>query len=235
MTLPTSLDYPIIVIADLHGQLDQLKQLVARLKKLSEWDDWALVFLGDFVDRGEDVPGTIDLVLDLSSRLSGGSAILGNHDLDLVRAARLHDGPPSPYWIESYLLRYDHDQTFLGYVGRRPNHRRGQWESDLEKLKKAIPAKHREFLISLPWVVKAPGHLFLHCGLSSERGTSSLDQVAAMHLKRWDRSALKPVAGCNTDLLWQDDYPLWIGADKALSKSPLGFPSKVQVTGNAQV
>ena len=27
MTLPTSLDYPIIAIADLHGQPDQLKQL----------------------------------------------------------------------------------------------------------------------------------------------------------------------------------------------------------------
>ena len=118
MTLPTSLNYPIIAIADLHGQLDQLKRLVTRLEMVSEWDDCALVFLGDFVDRGEDVPGTIDLVLDLLSRRPGGSAILGNHDLALVRAARLDDGPPSPYWIESYLRRYDHDQTFLGYLGR---------------------------------------------------------------------------------------------------------------------
>ncbi len=59
MTLRTSLDYPIIAIADLHGQLDQLKRLVARLESVSEWDDCALIFLGDFVDRGEDVPGTI--------------------------------------------------------------------------------------------------------------------------------------------------------------------------------
>ena len=32
MTLPTSLNYPIIAIADLHGQLDQLKRLVTRLE-----------------------------------------------------------------------------------------------------------------------------------------------------------------------------------------------------------
>ena len=121
MTLPTSLNYPIIAIADLHGQLDQLKRLVTRLELVSEWDDCALVFLGDFVDRGEDVPGTIDMVLELLSRRPGASAILGNHDLALVRAARLDDGPSSPYWIESYLSRYDHDQTFLGYLGRRPN------------------------------------------------------------------------------------------------------------------
>ena len=103
MTLPTSLDYPIIAIGDLHGQLDQLKRLVTRLKKVSEWDDCALVFLGDFVDRGEDVPGTIDLVLNLLSRRPGEFAILGNHDLALVRAAGLDDGLPSPYWIETYL------------------------------------------------------------------------------------------------------------------------------------
>ena len=141
MTLPTSLNYPIIAIADLHGQLDQLKRLVTRLELVSEWDDCALVFLGDFVDRGEDVPGTIDLVLDLLSRRPGGSAILGNHDLALVRAARLDDGPPSPYWIGSYLRRYDHDQTFLGYLGRIPNQGGRQWESDLEELKGAIPAR----------------------------------------------------------------------------------------------
>ena len=108
---------------------------------VSEWDDCALVFLGDFVDRGEDVPGTIDLVLELLSRRPGGSAILGNHDLALVRAARLDDGPSSPYWIGSYLRRYDHDQTFLGYLGRRPNQGGGQWEKDLEELKGAIPAE----------------------------------------------------------------------------------------------
>ena len=235
MTLPTNLDYPIIAVADLHGQLDQLKRLVARLERVSEWNDCALVFLGDFVDRGEDVPGTIGLVLDLLSRGPGGSAILGNHDLALVRAARLDDGPPSPYWIGSYLRRYDHDQTFLGYLGRRPNHGGGQWEEDLAELRGAIRTEHREFLCSLPWVVESSGHMFLHCGLSFELAASATEQLAALHRKEWDRSTLKPVAGTNTDLLWQDDYPVWIGADKNLSKSPLSYRGKVQVTGHVKV
>ena len=51
-----------------------------------------------------------------------------------------------------------------------------------------------------------------------------------MHLKRWDRLTLNPVAATNTDLLWQPQYPVWIGADKNLSESPLVFPGKVQVT-----
>ena len=144
MPLPTSLDYLIIAIADLHGQLGPLKRLVAKLEKRSVWDDCALVFLGDFVDRGEDVKGTIDLVLKLLSRRAGGSAVLGNHDLALVRAAQLDDGPPSDYWIESYLNRYDHEMTFRGYLGRVPSHGGTQWESKLAELKGAIPARHRE-------------------------------------------------------------------------------------------
>jgi len=235
MPLPTSLNYPIIAIADLHGQLDQLKRLVTRLKKVSEWNDCALVFLGDFVDRGENVPGTIDLVLDLLSRRPGGSALLGNHDLALVRAARLDDGPPSPYWIGSYLRRYDHDQTFLGYLGRIPNQGGRQWESDLEELKGAIPVKHRAFLATLPWVVESPGHLFLHCGLSFELAASVTEQLAALHRREWDRSVMKPHLGSATDRKWQPEYPVWIGAHKDLSESPLAFPGKVQVTGHVQV
>jgi serine/threonine protein phosphatase 1 len=56
VTLPTSLEYPILAIGDLHGQCDELVRLVNRLERFPEWDACALVFLGDFVDRGEDVP-----------------------------------------------------------------------------------------------------------------------------------------------------------------------------------
>jgi serine/threonine protein phosphatase 1 len=235
MALPTSLDYPIIAIGDLHGQLGPLKRLVAKLEKLSVWDDCALVFLGDFIDRGEDVKGTIDLVLELLSRRAGGSAVLGNHDLALIRASRLDDGPPSDYWIESYLHRYDHEMTFRGYLGRLPTHAGIQWEKDLEELKGAIPARHREFLVSLPWVVDSPGHLFLHCGLSTELSANALEQIAALRRREWDRSVVRPCQGSATDRLWQPEYPVWIGADKGLSKSPLPFPGKVQVTGHVKV
>jgi serine/threonine protein phosphatase 1 len=235
VNLPTTLSYPLIAIGDVHGQRAELLGLLTRIKSLPEWDDCSLVFLGDFVDRGEDVPGTIDLVLALLSRPAGGSAVMGNHDLALVRAARLDDGPPSPYWIESYRDRYDHDTTFLGYLGRRPDRGGRHWERDLDELKSAMPERHRAFLVSLPWVVESPGHLFLHCGLSPELGATAEEQVAAMHLKEWDRSILKPVPGTKTDLLWQSEYPVWIGADRNLSKSPLPYPGKVQVTGHVQV
>ena len=94
--LPTTLDYPIVAIADLHGQLNELSRLVETLENLPEWPGCSIAFLGDFVERHAGVKETIDLVLELLRRPPGGSAVAGNHDLALVRTARLDDCPPSP-------------------------------------------------------------------------------------------------------------------------------------------
>ena len=36
-------------------------------------------------------------------------------------------------------------------------------------------------------------------------------------------------------MLWEDDYPVWLGADKGLSATPLAYPGKVQVSGHVRV
>ena len=81
--------------------------------------------------------------------------------------------------------------NFFRYLGRRPKHGGGQWESDLEDLKGAIPYEHQAFLVSLPWVVELPGHLFLHCGLSFELAASATEQLAALHRREWPRSVMR--------------------------------------------
>jgi hypothetical protein len=52
-TVPTTLDYPIIVITDLHGQLAELKLLVEKLERVPDCDECVLVFLGDLEHRTE--------------------------------------------------------------------------------------------------------------------------------------------------------------------------------------
>ncbi len=233
--LPGDLDYPIIAIGDLHGQRSELERLVEKLERLEEWPDCALVFLGDFVDRGPDVSGTIRLVRDLLRRRPGGSAVMGNHDLALVLAAGLDGRPRSPYWVKRYRVLYDHYRTFESYLGREATTEASAWPEELEALRQAMPVEHRSFLASLPWVVEASGHVFLHCGLSPELEAGALDQVAALRARRWERERLRPVAGTNTDSLWQDDYPVWLGADRCLSKSPRPHPEKLQVSGHVWV
>lgn len=235
VNLPSTLPYPLIAIPDLHGQRSQLERLVSRLEKLPEWPACALVFLGDFVDRGPDVPGAIDLVLELLARPAGGSAVLGNHDQALRRATELDNGPPSSYWSKRYSSDYDHISTFQAYLGQSPSQLPGTWPEKFQSLRQAIPPRHADFLSSLLWVVEAPGHLFMHCGLSPELKADAPTQLAALHARRWLREELLPQPGTATDTKWQPEYPVWIGADKQLSKNPLPFPGKVQVTGHDQV
>ncbi len=106
---------------------------------------------------------------------------------------------------------------------------------DLEALREAMPAEHRDFLASLLWVVEAPGHVFVHCGLSPELSAGPEEQVEALHARRWDRDRLGPIAGTNTEMHWKDEYPVWLGADRNLSARPMAHPGKVQVTGHVQV
>jgi serine/threonine protein phosphatase 1 len=235
MDFPEPLDYPIVAIGDLHGQLGDLELLIGRLEAMPEWPDSALVFLGDFVDRNDKVRETIDLVLGLLRRPAGGSAVMGNHDLALLRAARLDGGPASPFWVDHYRTRYDHNETFESYMGRAAMPWSGAWAKDLDALREAMPGEHKDFLASMPWLVEASGHLFLHNGLSDELQAGPQEQVEALKAKSWDRERLGPLAGTATDRLWEADYPVWLGADRRLSESPRPHPGKVQVTGHDRV
>jgi serine/threonine protein phosphatase 1 len=232
MPWPVAVDYPVIAIADLHGQCARLGQLLDRLQRLPEWPRCAVVFLGDFVARGPDVRGTVDLVLDLAARHPVVTAVMGNHDLALVRAAQLDGRTRSAYWVEGYRTRYDHEETFQSYLHRLPQY--DAWDEDLMVLREAIPAAHRDLLASLPWLVEAEGHLFLHNGLSPELEQSAEEQLDALRRKRWDNS-LTPRPGTLTSALWQMEYPVWLGADKRLAARPLPAPGRVQVTGHKPV
>jgi serine/threonine protein phosphatase 1 len=235
MELPTALDYPIVAVGDLHGQSGFLDKLVERLRRLPEWERCRLVFLGDLVDRGPDVKGTVERVLALLEERPGSTAILGNHDLALVRAARLDDGPESPFWLPRYRSHYDHVETFQSYLGRGPKRESLEsWRADLQALKDAVPERHRRLLSGLCWAAAASGHVFLHNGLSTELKASAEEQLDAMLNRRWDRS-LRPIGGTKTAELWTDEYPVWIGADKGLSAHPRPLPGRVQVSGHVHI
>ena len=233
MTLPTTVDYPIIAIGDLHGRLAWLDKLIAKLEKLPEWPGARLVFLGDLVDRGPHVKETVGRVMDLIAAKPGSTCLMGNHDLALVSAAGLNDQPPPHYWVWRYYSVYDHEPTFRSYLGRGPN--RSAWEAELGHLKAAMPAEHRAFLANLPWALEAEGHLFLHNGLSGELDCPPTVQVELLKRRRWVREEVQPRFGTDTDRLFTPHYPVWLGADKKLSAKPLKHPTKLQVSGHDRV
>ena len=228
------LPYPIIAVGDLHGQADFLARLTAKLRRLPEWPAARLVFVGDLVDRGPDVKGCVQAVIDLLAEKPGSVALMGNHDFGLVKAAGL-DGTPVESWVKRYADNYDHVPTFRSYLGREPEyHSADDWRADLAALRDAIPESHRAFLADLPWVATAAGHVFVHCGLSPNLDEPATTQIELLRRKQWDGYVL-PKPGTDTARLFNPDYPVWLGADKKLSANPLPVPGKTIVSGHVKL
>ncbi|HEX8151174.1 MAG TPA: metallophosphoesterase, partial [Pyrinomonadaceae bacterium] len=59
------------VIGDVHGRRAQLKHLLSLLPREAGRD--TLVLLGDLIDRGEDIPGTISDVIELQQAAAPGA------------------------------------------------------------------------------------------------------------------------------------------------------------------
>jgi hypothetical protein len=142
---------PILLIGDIHGQLDRLLALLRSASLIDEKGIWCggdqeVWFIGDFFDRGPDGFGAMELVMRLQAQAAahGGrvGALLGNHDVLLLSA--YHFG--------------DHPAGGPGGTFRTDWERNGGVASDLEQL---TPA-HIEWLSTLPALVKIGDTLLAH-------------------------------------------------------------------------
>ncbi|QGJ69249.1 Diadenosine tetraphosphatase [Planctomycetales bacterium 10988] len=155
MELASEVSGPLIAIGDLHGQVHKLERLLTKLKQLPDWNDRTLVFLGDFVDRGVDSKGTLDLILQLKKEKEQLTAVMGNHDFAMLAA--LGAIPThAKNWKTTWLEIYDSDKTFESY---------GVPVGQFQALLNTMPQEHLDFLLALPWYVEHPDYFFVHAGL----------------------------------------------------------------------
>lgn len=74
----------LFAIGDIHGEVSKLRTL---LHKLSPTADDDFIFLGDYIDRGENSKETIDTLIELDG-LCTCTFLTGNHELMMKRAHR---------------------------------------------------------------------------------------------------------------------------------------------------
>ena len=124
----------ILVIGDIHGCLDKLEQLWDRVDPRNGKDQ--IVFLGDYIDRGEDSSGVLDYLLQLKQTRPDTVFLLGNHEkmfMDFLagvdRALFIYNGGEST--LKSYLGRVE---NFWGNT---------EGLSDDEALSLLVPEHHR--------------------------------------------------------------------------------------------
>lgn len=153
-------------IGDVHGRLDLLATLHRRIESEIERDqpaDWRVIHLGDYVDRGPDSKGVIDLLLDAQARDPRHLMLAGNHDLGFLDFL----GSPDP---DGLFMRYGGVQTALSYgvsltadaswFGKAETVTRGH-----AALVEAVPQSHVDFLRALPFSLVFGDFFFCHAGI----------------------------------------------------------------------
>ena len=135
-----------LVIGDIHGCLRALNAL---LDSVSPEADDAIVFLGDYVDRGPHSRGVIERVIRLreTHRVI---TLLGNHELMMQEA--LNGGEKQRAW-----LLYGGEATLRSYSPL----------GDEGKLSD-VPEEHWKFMRSCVDMYQTPTHFFVHANAFPE-------------------------------------------------------------------
>lgn len=150
-------------IGDVHGRLDLLCDLLARIDRDNEARPPAktfIILLGDLVDRGPDSKGVIDYLLH---HRSNGAArmvfVKGNHEELFLRVL---DGDEEV--VNDWLAYggYECAESYGVSQGSTLNATPGQI---IERLRAAVPASHRKFLADMADTFRFGDYLFVHAGI----------------------------------------------------------------------
>jgi len=152
----------VYAIGDIHGRADlllRLHKLIAEDAATAAAGRLVLVYLGDYVDRGEGSRQVIELLLE--SPLQGFETVWlrGNHEE--LMSTFLEDVSISETWMLNGA-----DATLMSYGVDVPAKNGGaDMEAAQQALRAALPAAHRKFLKALRPSHVEGGYLFVHAGV----------------------------------------------------------------------
>lgn len=149
----TELPKRIFAVGDIHGCREEAAVLVEFLKKERNLStDDQVVFIGDYIDRGPDSKGVIDLMLTLKREFPRTIFLKGNHE-DMLLSYLGFEGSGGAAFIHN-----GGDRTLESY-GVDPT-------MTPEEVCKKISPVHIEFFRTLDSYVIIGGYVFVHAGLS---------------------------------------------------------------------
>ena len=170
-----------LVVGDIHGNLAALLDLLSQLRdEVAEGD--ALIFLGDYIDRGPDSRGCIDAILEFRDESCADVVCLrGNHEDWLLRTEEDYTrhswltGMEAVDTVRSYSPEAERTlRAALGKAGLRLY--LGRCALPYEVFFDAVPPSHRAFFAQL-WPCFQNGDcICTHAGLDP-RVTALADQT----------------------------------------------------------
>ncbi len=160
-----------IAIGDVHGCVETLRAL---LENLQPTPDDRLVFVGDYIDRGPDSKGVIELLLDLRERFDC-TFLRGNH--------------------EALMLAYLDGTTINGVSGSElwsvngGRQTLGSYADAAGRV--AIPAAHEAFLRETQLYADHDEFFFVHAGLLPDLTIAENLQEDDQEVFLWEREHLR--------------------------------------------
>ena len=164
------------VVGDVHGRAAQLHALLEMLPRDEAAD--MLVFLGDLIDRGNDAPRCVDLVMKLQQENPERVLCLrGNHEqmlLDFI------DGKAN-LWITPVT---GGERTYEQYTGKALHVTK---EQDLDDARHAVeshvPAEHLDFMHALPYYYEDDYAIYVHAGLDRTKHPRDTDPQSLLWMR----------------------------------------------------
>jgi serine/threonine protein phosphatase 1 len=153
----------VYAIGDIHGEADLLRHLLEQLRQdMAERSDLTatVIFLGDYVDRGPDSRGVLDLLL--SGPLPGAKLrfLRGNHEQAMMEF--LVDPLTTADW-----LRFGGVETLTSYGLRAPPGSMGpdRLRQLAAGLAERLPPAHLSFLRTTSLMAAVGDYAFVHAGI----------------------------------------------------------------------
>lgn len=149
----------LLAFGDIHGCANTLKQLIDRVNPTEEDQ---MVFLGDYIDRGDKVFEVIEYLIELKEKFPKTVFLRGNHEDMMFNMLR-----PKPQRMSDY-----QDPTIFMYNGGEST-MRGYFNNQTEKTLydpyewkfEDLPESHQNFFEELKTMHVEGDYIFVHAGL----------------------------------------------------------------------
>jgi serine/threonine protein phosphatase 1 len=151
----------IYAVGDVHGRSDLISELFSRIDrdlKANPAKESLHVFLGDYIDRGKDSAGVLDLLIarSQSHRLC---CLKGNHEIFLAEFLE------SPAILKPWTL-YGGLPTLASYGLKPAVNASAKEQAELaQSLRNAMPDSHLRFLSELKLSFTCGDYYFVHAGV----------------------------------------------------------------------
>lgn len=168
-------------VGDVHGRLDLLERLLARIEEDAARRParkTSLIFVGDLIDRGPDSRGVVERLRTYRHDRIRTYFLMGNHEEVLLRLLAGERG------ILTNWLQFGGAECLKSYGCDSSEFAAESEATSLQRVRDAIPASHSSFVRGFADTLTLGDYLFVHAGIRPGVDLSLQSQTDL----RWIRS-----------------------------------------------